>query len=171
MPGFLPFGEVEGGFDLVEGEPFELDDFVFLLFGDLGWILGAGEEEDDGFDDAQARDVIRESIAGGCVEENVQAGFFFDLAEGSFDFGFAGFDVAFGKAGEAVVLVNDEDFVVVNNDGAAGSFRSGVVWNVGGGMCRGKIGDVWVGRGLRVVDVWDLRVIHGGIIYYSVEVW
>lgn len=50
-PGFLPFGEVESGFDLVEGEPFKSSDFVFLLLRNLGEVIRAGEKEDDGFDD------------------------------------------------------------------------------------------------------------------------
>lgn len=120
-PGFLPFGEVEGGFNLVEGEPFELGDFVFLLFGKLFGIFGVGEEENNGFDNIEAGNIVRKGEASGFVENDVEAGFFFDFAEGGFDFGFAGFDVAFGKAGEAVVLMNDEDFVVMDDNGAARS--------------------------------------------------
>ena len=51
MPGFLPFGEVEDRFDLVEGKPLEFGDFVFLAGGDLFRVFRAGEEKDDGFDD------------------------------------------------------------------------------------------------------------------------
>lgn len=50
-PGFLPFGEVEGGFDLIEGEPFEFGDFVGLLGWGFGRVFQRGEEEDDGFED------------------------------------------------------------------------------------------------------------------------
>lgn len=49
--GLLPFGEVEGGFDLGEAEPLEFGDFSVLLFGNLRGILGMSKEEDDGFDD------------------------------------------------------------------------------------------------------------------------
>lgn len=51
MPGSLPFGEVEGGFDLIEGEPFEFGDFVGLLGWGFGRVFQRGEEEDDGFED------------------------------------------------------------------------------------------------------------------------
>ncbi len=159
----MPFGEVEGGFDLVEGEPFEVGDFVFLAFGDLGRILGAGEEEDDGFDNVEARDVVREGVASGFVEDNIEIGFFFDFAEGGFDFGFAGFDVTFRKAGEAIVLVDDEDFIIVNNDGAARSFGSGVLWGVSDGVGGGKVGNV------ESFGVWRrVWIVHEDIIYYLV---
>ena len=52
-PSVLPFGEVEGRFDLVEWEPFELGNFAGLFFGDLRGVFKFGEEEDDGFDDVR----------------------------------------------------------------------------------------------------------------------
>lgn len=124
--GLLPFGEVEGGFDLGEAEPLEFGDFSVLLFGNLGRILRAGEEEDDGFDDVQAGDVVGKGVAGGFVEDDVKVGFFFDFAEGGVDFSFAGLDMAFREAGEAVFLVDDEDFAVMDDDGAARGFGLGI---------------------------------------------
>lgn len=161
-PGFLPFGEVESGFDLVEGEPFELSDFGFLFFGELFGIFGVGEEENNGFNDIEAGDVVGEGEAGGFIEGDVEAGFFFDFAEGGFDFGFARFDVTFGEAGETVVLMNDENFVVMNDNGAARSFGGGVSGSVGGGVS---------GREVREVGVSDSKSVHGNIIYYSAGVW
>lgn len=109
-----------------EGEPLEFGDFSVLLFGNLGRILGASEEEDDGFDDVQAGDVVGKGVTGGFVEDDVEVGLFFDFAEGGFDFGFAGLDVAFRKAGEAVFLVDDENFAVMDDDSAARDFGLGV---------------------------------------------
>ena len=178
VPGFLPFGEVKGRFDLVEGKPFEFGDFVFLAGGELFGIFGAGEEKDDGFEDVQAGDVVGEGVAGGFVEDDIEVGFFFDFAEGGFGLGFAGFDVAFGKAGETVVLVDDEDFAVMDDDSTARSFWGGVIGSVDGGLGGGKVGNVGVGSGKGVGEVWGgvervgvLGIIHGNIIYYSAGVW
>ena len=82
------------------------------------------------------------------IEDDVEGGFFFDLAEGGFGFGFAGFDVAFREAGEAVLLVDDENFAVINDDGAARGFRFSVFWGGAGGV---GVAEIWaVGGGLVV---------------------
>lgn len=138
----MPFGEVESGFDLVEGEPLEFSDFVFLTGGDLRGVFGAGEKEDDGFDDVKTRDVVGEGVASRFVEDDGEAGFFFDFAEGGFEFGFAGFDMAFRKAGETIVLVDDEDFTVMDDDGAAGGFGNGVLRRVVDGMGGGEVRNI-----------------------------
>ncbi len=86
------------------------------------------------------------------IEDDVEGGFFFDLAEGGFGFGFAGFDVAFREAGEAVLLVDDENFAVINDDGAARGFRLSIGWSGGDGLRRSKVRVIGEG------------VIHGDII-------
>jgi len=95
-------------------------DLGVLLMDGEGRVFEPSEEEDDFFFDVEAKDVVREAVAGGRVEDDIEVGFFADLAEGGFEFGFAGFDVAFREAGEAVLLGNDKDGAVFNDDSAAG---------------------------------------------------
>ena len=47
-------------------------------------VFKFGEEEDDGFDDVEAGDVIGKGVASGGVEDNVEVGFFFDFAASCF---------------------------------------------------------------------------------------
>ena len=96
-------------------------------------------------------DNIREAVADGGVDDDVYSGFFFDFAESGFGLGFAGFDVAFREAREAVLLVDDEDFAVMNDDGAARGFRLSVGWSGGDGLRRSKV-----------------RVIGGGVIHEDI---
>lgn len=65
-------------------------------------------------------------MTGGFVEDDIEVGLFFDFAEGGVDFSFVGLDMAFREAGEAVFLVDDEDFAVMDDDGAARGFGFGV---------------------------------------------
>ena len=60
--------------------------------------------------------------------------------------------MAFREAREAVLLVDDEDFAVINDDGAARGFRLSVGWSGGDGLRRSKV---------RVIGG---EVIHGDII-------
>ncbi len=60
--------------------------------------------------------------------------------------------MTFREAGEAVLLVGDEDFAIVDDDGAARGFRLSVGWSGGDGLRRSKV---------RVIGG---EVIHGDII-------
>lgn len=62
--------------------------------------------------------------------------------------------MAFREAREAVLLVDDEDFAVMNDDGAARGFRLSVGWSGGDGLRRSKV-----------------RVIGGGVIHEDIIAW
>ena len=144
------------GFDFGEGDPGGAGDFLVLLAEGAGGGVEAGEEEDDGFLDVEAGDVIREAIAGGGVESDGEAGFFADLAEGGFELGFAGFDVAFGEAGETVLLGDEKDGAFANDDGAAGFFGGGAGMRMVGadGLGVGEVGNVGGGCSVRIGWLW-----------------
>ena len=155
-PGLLPLGEVEAGFDLGEGDPGGAGDFLVLLVEGAGGGVEASEEEDDGFLDVEAGDVIGDTIAGGGVEDDGEAGFLVDLTEGGFELGFAGLDVAFRETGEAVLLGDEEDSASANDDGAAGFFGGGAGMGMVGadGLGVGEVGNVGGGCSVRIGWLW-----------------
>lgn len=125
----------------------------------------AREEEDDFFLDIETGDVVGERMASGRADDDVEAGFLFDFAEGGGDFGLAGFGVAFGKTSKAVLLGDEEDFAVMDDDGAAGFFGNSVGVRMSGieRLRWGVARDIKLGRsgvhGFIIMLVWAVGYI------------